>query len=142
VISGTAASACETGQFTFASSAAAWNAAASRPGTDPRAVNAIFVIPVPGTNVTVAEVWSCSGAAPAFASTFANAIEKQAAWAAAISSSGLVLPPEASSVRADQLTSSGPNAPDPTPSIVPDRSAGRRSTSPKRFARQPSDSPS
>ena len=78
------------------------------------------MIPVPGTNVTVADVRSRSGGLPAFASPPERAIEKQEAWAAAISSSGLVLPPEASSERAGQLTSSGPKAPEPTSSIVPD----------------------
>ena len=78
------------------------------------------MIPVPGTNVTTAEVCSRSGGLPAFASPCESAIEKQDACAAAISSSGLVFPPEASSVRAAQLTSSGPNAPEPTSSIVPD----------------------
>ena len=58
VISGTPASAFETGQPTFAPSAAATNASSSIPGTDPRTVSAIFVIPSPGTNVTVAEVSS------------------------------------------------------------------------------------
>jgi hypothetical protein len=38
-------------------------------------VSAIFVIPVPGTNVTVAEVESRSGTWPAFASPPASAIE-------------------------------------------------------------------
>ena len=78
------------------------------------------MIPVPGTNVTTAEVSSRSGGFPAFASPFARAIEKHDACAAAISSSGLVFPPGDSSDRASQLTSSGPNAPEPTSSIVPD----------------------
>ncbi len=56
MISGTPASACETGQFFFAPSAAVRNASASSPGTVPRTTRAIFAIPVPGTNVTVAEV--------------------------------------------------------------------------------------
>ena len=120
VISGTPASACDTGQPAFAASAASPNAAASIPGTTARIVSALFVIPVPGTNVTVAEVESRSGGLPARASAPASAIEKHDACAAAISSSGLVLPPDASSERAAQLTSSGPNAPDPTSSIVPE----------------------
>ena len=119
-ISGTPASAFETGQFAFAVSAAARNASSSSPGTEPRASRAILVIPVPGTNVTVADVLSRSGGAPPCASPWESAIEKHAACAAAISSSGLVLPPAAASERAGQLTSSGPNAPEPTSSIVPD----------------------
>lgn len=83
-------------------------------------MSAIFVIPAPGTNVTAAELESRSGGVPACASPCASDIEKQDACAAAISSSRLVLPPDASSVRAGQLTSSGPNAPEPTLSIVPD----------------------
>ena len=119
-ISGTAASAFETGQFTFAPSAASRKPSASIPGTVPRTASAIRVIPVPGTNVTAAEVSSRVGGVPAFASPPASAIEKHDACAAAISSSGLVLPPDASSVRAAQLTSRGPNAPEPTSSIVPE----------------------
>jgi REP element-mobilizing transposase RayT len=120
VISGTAASACETGQPVFAASAASRKPPASSPGTRPRTESAIFVIPVPGTKVTAAEVLSCSGGFPALASPPASAIEKHDACAAAISSSGLVFPPGASSERADQLTSSGAKAPEPTSSIVPD----------------------
>ena len=118
VISGTPASAFDTGQFSFAPSAASRNASSSRPGTVPRTVSALFVIPVPGTKVTVAEVSSRSGGVPAFASPSDSAIEKQAACAAAISSSGLVRP-SGSSAREAQVTSSGPNAPLPTLSIVP-----------------------
>ena len=51
------------------------------------------MMPVPGTNVTVADVESRSGGVPAFASPEESAIEKQEACAAAISSSGLVFPP-------------------------------------------------
>jgi REP element-mobilizing transposase RayT len=120
VISGTPASACETGQPVFAASAASRKPSASRPGTLPRTVSALFVIPVPGTKVTTAEVRSCSGGVPAFASPMDSAIEKHEACAAAISSSGLVFPPDSSSERAAQLTSSGPKAPEPTSSIVPD----------------------
>jgi REP element-mobilizing transposase RayT len=120
VISGTPASACETGQPFFASSAASRKPSAPRPGTLPRTVSALFVIPVPGTKVTTAEVRSRSGGVPAFASPRESAIEKHEACAAAISSSGLVFPPDVSSDRAAQLTSSGPKAPEPTSSIVPD----------------------
>ncbi len=48
-----------------------------------------------------------------FASRELNAIEKQAAWAAAMSSSGLVRP-LCSSVRDAQVTGSRVNAPDET----------------------------
>src|SRR5918994_1184662 len=68
--------------------------------------------------LTIAEVFSSSGMCTSWASPFENAIEKQAACAAAISSSGLVLPP-GSSVRAGQLTSSPPNAPLVTESMRP-----------------------
>ena len=60
VISGTPASAFETGQPTFAASAAATNAVLVDTGHAARTVSAIFVIPSPGTNVTVADVSSCS----------------------------------------------------------------------------------
>ena len=76
------------------------------------------MIPVPGTNVTVADVESCSGGVPAWASACESAIEKHAACAAAISSSGLVRP-SGSSAREAHVTSSGPNAPLSTRSIVP-----------------------
>ena len=46
------------------------------PGTWPTTVSADFVIPVPGTNVTVADVSSRSGGLPAFASPSESAIEK------------------------------------------------------------------
>ena len=62
------------------------------PGTVPRTVSAPFVIPSPGWNVTVADVSSFSGGLPPFASPAESAIEKHEAHAAAISSSGLVLP--------------------------------------------------
>jgi hypothetical protein len=67
----------------------------------------------------VAETSSRSGGVPALARRAENAIEKQDAWAAAINSSGLVIPPS-SPVRAAQETASGPNAPLPTCSIVPE----------------------
>jgi hypothetical protein len=61
-------------------------------------------MPVPGLKVTSAFVWTSSGVWPAWASAWLKAMEKQAECAAAISSSGLVLPSEAS-VRAFQVTS-------------------------------------
>jgi hypothetical protein len=68
VISGTAASAFDTGQFSTASWAAVANVSASMPGTEPVTVRAIFVIPVPGTNDTVADVSRLSGGFPPWAS--------------------------------------------------------------------------
>ena len=82
-------------------------------------MSAIFVMPSPGWKVTVAEVCSSSGGVPALARPAESAIEKQAACAAAISSSGLVLPPVASSDRAAQLTPSSPIAPLVVERIVP-----------------------
>ena len=69
------------------------------------------MIPSPGWKVTVAEVFSSSGGVPALARPAESAIEKHEACAAAISSSGLVLPPVASSERAAQLTGCSPIAP-------------------------------
>src|SRR5262245_49950253 len=81
------------------------------PGTRPTTVSADFVIPVPGTNVTVAEVSSRSGGLPTFARPRESAIENHEACAAAISSSGLVLPPCSSSDREAHVICNGPNAP-------------------------------
>src|SRR5262249_6935310 len=58
VISGTAASAFDTGQFSTAVWAAWRNAGSSMPGTTAWTVRALFVMPVPGTNVTVASTSS------------------------------------------------------------------------------------
>ena len=69
------------------------------------------VMPVPGVNSTSAEVSSEVGGVPALARPLENAIEKQDEWAAAISSSGLVLP-LASSARAGQDTSKVPRPED------------------------------
>src|SRR6266545_4347195 len=88
------------------------------PGTLPVTVSAIFVIPSPGWNVTVADVFSSSAGCPAWARPFESAIEKQLACAAAISSSGLVFEP-ASSERAFQSTSRPPIAPLVTESMRP-----------------------
>src|SRR5262249_28479115 len=68
------------------------------------------------------------GVPPIPAISCESAIEKQAAWAAAISSSGLVLP-SAASVRLAQVTGSGPAAPlaketGPEPSARPPCQAG------------------
>src|SRR5436190_7828273 len=75
-------------------------------------------MPSPVWNVTVAEVFSSSAGCPACASPFESAIEKQAAWAAAISSSGLVFDCP-SSERARQSTSRPPKAPLVTESTRP-----------------------
>ncbi len=103
MIDGTDASAWLTGQLTFASSAAATKSSLLMPSTLPRTFSRISVIPVPGTKSTSAEVSSEVGGVPALASPLENAIEKHAECAAAISSSGLVLP-FASSAREAQDT--------------------------------------
>src|SRR5439155_7781987 len=119
VISGTAASAFETGQFSFAVWAACVKPSSAIPGTLPSTVSAIFVMPSPGWKVTVADVFSSSGGFPACARACESAIEKHDACAAAISSSGLVLPPVSSSERAAQLTARSPKAPLVVERIVP-----------------------
>src|SRR5919198_1180602 len=88
------------------------------PGTFPVTCRAILVMPSPGWNVTVAEVLSSSAGWPACARPFESAIEKHAACAAAMSSSGLVFDC-ASSERARQSTSSPPIAPLVTESMRP-----------------------
>ena len=93
-----------TGQPALASSAAATKSSSLMPSTMPRTVSRIWVMPVPGTKSTSAEVSSAVGGVPALARPLENAIEKHAECAAAISSSGLVLP-FGSSVRAGQDTS-------------------------------------
>ena len=62
------------------------------------------MIPVPGTKSTSADVSRAVGGVPALASAPDRAMEKHEVWAAAISSSGLVLP-FASWERAAQDTS-------------------------------------
>src|ERR1700688_2062017 len=91
VISGTPAKALLTGHSTLAVLACSTKAASSIPGTRPTVINAIFVIvgtPSTGRNVTVASVCTESGGLPALARRLERAIEKHAAWAAAISCSG------------------------------------------------------
>ena len=61
-------------------------------------------MPVPGTNVTFAVVSSVVGGVPAWARPLDSAIEKHDECAAAMSSSGLVLPFD-DSAREGQLTS-------------------------------------
>src|SRR5262249_16835601 len=117
-ISGTPASAFDTGQLSLAVSAAWRNSSSLVPGTFPATCRAIFVIPSPGWNVTVADAFSSSAGFPDCARPFDNAIEKQAACAAAISSSGLVFVC-ASCDRATQSTSKPPTAPLVTESMRP-----------------------
>jgi hemoglobin len=93
-----------TGQLAFASSAAATKSSSLIPSTVPRTVSRISVMPVPGTKSTSAEVFSSVGGVPALARPLEKAIEKHAEWAAAMSSSGLVLP-FASSARDAHVTS-------------------------------------
>ena len=72
---GTALSAWLTGQLALASSAAAWKSSAEMPGTSPTTLITISVMPVPGTNVTLAVVSSVVGGVPACARPFDSAIE-------------------------------------------------------------------
>src|SRR3954464_14577952 len=86
-------SAFETGQFFSASPAMRVKPASSRLGTLPRKVRADLLILNPwpsGSSVTAASVESSVGLNPAACRPNANAIVKQPACAAAISSSGLV----------------------------------------------------
>ena len=71
------------------------------------------------SSVQTASVSSFAGGCPAWASPFARAIEKQVACAAAISSSGLVLPPDSGVKREANVTSWPLIAPLPT-SNLPD----------------------
>src|SRR5581483_1750241 len=90
-MSGTPASARLTGQPTLAPSAVLTKVASSTPGTRPTVTSSMVVmVGVPSTsrNVTCASVWTDSAGVPALASALLSAIEKHAAWAAAISCSG------------------------------------------------------
>ena len=71
------------------------------------------------SNVTSADTSNRSGGVPARPSAPDRAIEKHAAWAAASSSSGLVLPSD-NSVRAAHDTGSSAKAPDDIAETVPD----------------------
>ena len=89
----------ETGHPSFALSAAFRKPSASSPGTQPRTVSALETIRKPASTlskVTAALTSSFCGGFPALASPKDSAIAKQPAWAAAISSSGLVFPTVAS----------------------------------------------
>src|SRR5690349_14260336 len=86
------------------------------PGTRPRTSRFIVVIlrpPSTRSSAQTASTVSFSGGDPAVLSVFENAIAKRVAWAAAISSSGLVLPSERS-VREANVTGRSPTAPLPT----------------------------
>ena len=84
----------ETGQFCSAPLASSANFAASIPGTRACSVSAERLIrnppPSAGSSDTAASVFSSSAGNPACCRANARAIEKQPAWAAASSSSGLV----------------------------------------------------
>ena len=85
--------ALETGQFRLASSALFAKVSASMPRTDPsvaRSIREIAKPPGTGPKCTFAVVWIFAEVWPPSASVADKAMEKQAAWAAAISSSGLV----------------------------------------------------
>ena len=73
-----------------------WNFAGSIPGTSASVFSSTVEIEKPASPLvrcTLAVVDTRFGSKPALASAFANAIEKQPAWAAPISSSGLVPAP-------------------------------------------------
>src|SRR5260370_234219 len=93
VICGIPASAFDTGQPRFPPSAPFWNPAWSRPGTLPRTVSAILVIwgaPCTISIVHAAVVSTLAAGFPERSSPAASAMLRQAACAAAISSSGFV----------------------------------------------------
>src|SRR5439155_26796971 len=112
------ASACDTGQFAFAVSACSWNVASSIPGTDASVTRSMRLMgdPLsPVSRLTLAVVWTRSGVKPARPRPPDRAIEKQPAWAAPMSSSGLV-PLPSSKREANEYWPS--NAPEPK-RIVP-----------------------
>ncbi len=78
VISTLPASALDTGQPSWAPSAALAKPSASRPGTEPRTVRATLLMcgPPSRENVTTAEVSSVSGGVPSLARAPDSAIEK------------------------------------------------------------------
>ncbi len=93
---GTAASATETGQVFLAVSACSANALASRPGTSASVSSSIRVRRKPPSTLsrcTRAVVRMRRGVSFARLSPADRAMEKQPAWAAPISSSGLVPAP-------------------------------------------------
>ena len=104
------------------------------PGTTPRTVRWLDTMRQPASsfsNVTSADTDRRSGGAPARPRRPEKAIAKHEAWAAATSSSGLVLPPGAS-VRAAQLTGRSAKAPLETALTVRCRWQGRRTSRPRR----------
>src|SRR5919108_189047 len=89
-------SAFDTGQPSLAAWACCWNSSWSIPGTLARERSRMCVIAKPSptwSSWTVASVSTLSGSWPACPSPADSAIEKQPAWAAAISSSGFVPSP-------------------------------------------------
>ena len=93
VISGTLASACESGQSRFTAFAISWNFASSMPGTVACIVSAIRSITKPSPCLarrTLACVSTLLLASPALSQANENAIVKHAACAAPRISSGLV----------------------------------------------------
>jgi hypothetical protein len=108
VISSTPVSALLTGQPALAFCAASWNPAASRPSTSPRTVRTIRVMcgaPSFSPSVTAAVTSSACVVPPALPISLDSAMAKHDEWAAAISSSGLVVPSAFSAVRLGKLTS-------------------------------------
>src|SRR3984893_5983283 len=105
------------------------------PGTSPSVSSSIFVIAKPsraGPKLTVAAVWIRVGGCPATVKAAETAIEKQAAWAAAISSSGFVPVPSSKRDLYEYCPSKAP-----LPSLrlpAPDFRSPRHSASEIRFA--------
>src|SRR5690606_5672995 len=85
------ARACETGQPVLAPSAISWNFSGVMPGTVALTLRWLPVMPVPGLNVTDAEVFTRSGGVPFSLSACDRAMLKHEACAAAMSSSGVVV---------------------------------------------------
>src|SRR5215217_3142288 len=127
LISGTAPSALEIGQFSFAIWAACWNPASSTPATRPTVARSILVTVKPSPSLRICTFASGlidSGALPPSERTPARNIEKQLACAAATSSSGLVPPLSPKRDSNEYLPSSEPDAALKLPSPL------RRSPSP------------
>jgi hypothetical protein len=85
----------DTGQPFLAPSACSWKALLSIPGTWASVVSSMRVMPNPSPTFsrwTRAAVWMRVGGWPALVRPAERALEKQPAWAAAISSSGLDFP--------------------------------------------------
>src|SRR5690606_13415113 len=113
---GIALSAAETGQISLALAAISLNLASSMPGTVPLTVSALPRISKPppcfGWRSISALTSSDSAGVPPSASMWASCMEKHAACAAAISSSGFVPDrPVSSSKRALKLKGKPPRAP-------------------------------